>query len=234
GRAVGPLVGTRQRRHAAVRVELEGMARLALVQRVVEVLQLRRMEGPVIHHPLQRTCDAVGHRRGLQVARHDGELPVAGRVLDGGQLHVRGASLSVGRRSRQNTKPWQAGRQALRVRRILAKAAAQKRPQRQEPPMQRRAASGDANDIETLRRILATSRVVAVVGLSADWFRPSFFAAKYLKSHGYRIVPVNPKYPSILGETCYPALDAIPPELARSIDIVDCFRRTEDILPLAE
>lgn len=100
--------------------------------------------------------------------------------------------------------------------------------------MQRRAASGDASDIETLRRILATSRVVAVVGLSADWFRPSFFAAKYLKSHGYRIVPVNPKYPSILGETCYPALDAIPPELARSIDIVDCFRRTEDILPLAE
>ena len=96
------------------------------------------------------------------------------------------------------------------------------------------AARGDANDIETLRRILATSRVIAVVGLSADWYRPSFFAAKYMQSHGYRIVPVNPRYPSILGEACYPALDAIPPEIARTVDIVDCFRRTEDILSIAE
>ncbi len=96
------------------------------------------------------------------------------------------------------------------------------------------AARGDANDIETLRRILARSRVIAVVGLSADWYRPSFFAAKYMQSHGYRIVPVNPRYPSILGETCYPALDAIPPEIARAVDIVDCFRRTADILPIAE
>jgi predicted CoA-binding protein len=96
------------------------------------------------------------------------------------------------------------------------------------------AARGDANDIETLRRILATSRVIAVVGLSADWYRPSFFAAKYMQSHGYRIVPVNPRYPSILGETCYPTLEAIPPGIARTVDIVDCFRRTADILPIAE
>ena len=47
-------------------------------------------------------------------------------------------------------------------------------------------------------------------------------------------MPVNPRYPSILGETCYPALDAIPPEVARTVDIVDCFRRTADILPIAE
>ena len=95
-------------------------------------------------------------------------------------------------------------------------------------------ARGDANDIDTLRRILATSRVIAVVGLSAEWYRPSFFAAKYMQAHGYRIIPVNPKYPSILGETCYPELAAIAPELARTIDIVDCFRRTADILPIAE
>ncbi len=93
---------------------------------------------------------------------------------------------------------------------------------------------GDANDIETLRRILATSRVIAVVGLSADWYRPSFFAAKYMQSRGYRIVPVNPRYPSILGETCYPTLEAIPPGIARTVDIVDCFRRTADIMPIAE
>mgnify|MGYP000966404233 CR=1 FL=1 len=95
-------------------------------------------------------------------------------------------------------------------------------------------ARGDANDIETLRRILATSRVIAVVGLSAEWYRPSFFAAKYMQAHGYRIVPVNPRYPSILGEICYPALHAIPSAIARTVDIVDCFRRTADILPIAE
>jgi predicted CoA-binding protein len=90
------------------------------------------------------------------------------------------------------------------------------------------------SDIETLRRILAGNPVIAVVGLSAEWHRPSFFAAKYMKEHGYRIVPVNPKYPTILGETSYPSLQALPPELAAQVGIVDCFRRTEDILPIAE
>ena len=89
-------------------------------------------------------------------------------------------------------------------------------------------------DIETLRRVLATSRVVAVVGLSAQWHRPSFFAAKYLQEHGYRIIPINPTYPEILGEKCYPSLEALPAELAASVDVVDCFRRTADILPIAE
>lgn len=84
-------------------------------------------------------------------------------------------------------------------------------------------------DIETLRRILATSRVVAVVGLSAEWHRPSHFAAKYLQAHGYRIVPVNPKYAEILGERCYPSLDAIPGK----VDMVDVFRRAEDVPPIA-
>jgi uncharacterized protein len=84
-------------------------------------------------------------------------------------------------------------------------------------------------DIDTLRRILATGRTIAVVGLSADWYRPSFFAAKYLKEHGYRIVPVNPKYPEILGETSYPSLQAVP----FPIDVVDVFRRSEDVPPIA-
>ena len=85
------------------------------------------------------------------------------------------------------------------------------------------------SDIETLRRILATNRTIAVVGLSADWYRPSYFAAKYMQEHGYRIVPVNPKYPEILGERCYASLLDIP----EKVDMVDVFRRTEDVLPIA-
>jgi len=86
------------------------------------------------------------------------------------------------------------------------------------------------SDIETLRRILATSKVVAVVGLSADWYRPSYFAAKYMQEHGYRIIPVNPKYPEILGEKCYATLSDIP----QKVDIVDVFRKTADVLPIAQ
>ncbi len=88
----------------------------------------------------------------------------------------------------------------------------------------------DTNDIPTLRRILKQSRVVAVVGLSANWYRPSYFAAKYLQEHGYRIIPVNPGHQEILGERCYPELAAIP----EAIDVVDCFRRGEEIPALAE
>ena len=85
------------------------------------------------------------------------------------------------------------------------------------------------SDIPTLRRILAETRTIAVVGLSADWFRPSFFAAKYMQEHGYRIIPVNPKYPEILGEKAYRSLADIPDK----VDMVDCFRKTDDILPIA-
>jgi predicted CoA-binding protein len=84
-------------------------------------------------------------------------------------------------------------------------------------------------DIETLRRILATNRVIAVVGLSADWYRPSYFAAKYMQEHGYRIIPVNPKYERILGERCHASLADIPDK----VDIVDVFRRTQDVPPIA-
>ena len=85
-------------------------------------------------------------------------------------------------------------------------------------------------DISTLRRILKTSRTIAVVGLSADGVRPSFFAAKYMLEHGYRIIPVNPRYPEILGQKCYPSLRDIP----ENVDIVDCFRKTGDIGPIAQ
>jgi predicted CoA-binding protein len=85
-------------------------------------------------------------------------------------------------------------------------------------------------DINTLRRILKTTKTIAVVGLSANWWRPSYFAAKYLKEHGYRIIPVNPQYQEVLGEKCYPDLRAIP----EKVDAVDCFRKSEEIPPLAD
>lgn len=86
-----------------------------------------------------------------------------------------------------------------------------------------------ADDISTLRRILRTCRTVAVVGLSAEWHRPSFFVAKYLQGHGYRVVPVNPRYTEILGERSYARLEDIP----FAVDMVDVFRRSEDVLPFA-
>src|SRR5260370_17366588 len=86
------------------------------------------------------------------------------------------------------------------------------------------------DDINTLRRILHDAKTIAVVGLSADWFRPSFFAAKYMQEHGYRVIPVNPKYREILGEKCYRSLRDIP----EKVDIVDVFRKTADVMPIAE
>ena len=85
------------------------------------------------------------------------------------------------------------------------------------------------DDIATLRRILRDNRTIAVVGLSANWYRPSYFAAKYLQEHGYRVIPVNPLYDSVLGEKCYKSLADIPDK----VDIVDCFRRSEEIPALA-
>ena len=86
------------------------------------------------------------------------------------------------------------------------------------------------DDIYTLRRILGAYKVIAVVGLSADWFRPSYFAAKYMMEHGYRVIPVNPRYPQILGQKCYRSLEDVP----EKIEIVDVFRKTADVLPVAQ
>lgn len=90
------------------------------------------------------------------------------------------------------------------------------------------------NDNSTLRDLLRQCKTIAVVGLSAEWHRPSFFAAKYMQSHGYKIIPVNPRYATtgqqILGEKVYASLLDIP----QPVDMVDVFRRTEDVLPLAD
>ena len=86
------------------------------------------------------------------------------------------------------------------------------------------------NDIEDLRRILSEYKRVAVVGLSADWSRPSNFAAKYLLDHGFEVIPVNPKYDEILGQKCYADLEDIP----TPVDIVDLFQRVDRIPPFVD
>ena len=86
------------------------------------------------------------------------------------------------------------------------------------------------DDSEKVRRILRRYRVVAVVGLSAQWHRPSYFAAKYLQEHGYRVIPVNPTYDSILGEKCYKRLSDIP----EKVEVVDCFRKSSEIPAIAD
>jgi uncharacterized protein len=81
-----------------------------------------------------------------------------------------------------------------------------------------------------LRRLLAENKRVAVVGLSANPMRPSFFAAKYLKDHGFTVIPVNPNQKEILGETCYPNLKAVPGR----VDVVDLFQRPAAVMPFVE
>jgi predicted CoA-binding protein len=80
-------------------------------------------------------------------------------------------------------------------------------------------------DIRDLRRIMTDYKRVAIVGLSEDWSRPSNFAAKYLLDHGFEVIPVNPKYPEILGQKCYADLRDIP----TPVDIVDLFQRVERV-----
>jgi predicted CoA-binding protein len=88
------------------------------------------------------------------------------------------------------------------------------------------------NDQVNIPEILQQAKTIAVVGLSANRSRPSYGVAEYMQSQGYRIVPVNPKYSSILNERCYATLLDIPPSL--EIDIVNIFRRSDAVLPIVE
>lgn len=88
---------------------------------------------------------------------------------------------------------------------------------------------------DTIDAVLKNSKTIAIVGLSTRPERPSHMVAEYMQQEGYRIVPVNPAYAgtSILGETCYATLrDAA--HAVGAIDIVDCFRQSASIRPIAE
>ena len=78
--------------------------------------------------------------------------------------------------------------------------------------------------------ILRTCHTIAVVGLSGRRFRPSFGVSEYMQKAGYRIIPVNPQEAEVLGEKCYPDLEAIP----EAVDIVDIFRRSEFVPEIVE
>jgi predicted CoA-binding protein len=80
-----------------------------------------------------------------------------------------------------------------------------------------------------VEEILGKYRVIAVVGLSNQLGKPSHRVAAYLKKHGYRIIPVNPNITDVFGEKSYRNLLEIPEVLQRSIDVVDIFRKTEDV-----
>lgn len=82
-----------------------------------------------------------------------------------------------------------------------------------------------------VRQSLANCKTIAVVGLSPKPHRDSFRVAKYMQDHGFRIVPINPNAPEVLGEKAYASLtDAAQHE---RIDMVNCFRNSEDIPPIA-
>ena len=78
----------------------------------------------------------------------------------------------------------------------------------------------------TIQRVLHNARTVAIVGLSKNQLRASYFVGYYLRRHGYHVIPVNPRESEILGETCYASLTEIPVP----VDIVDVFR-APDALP---
>ena len=85
---------------------------------------------------------------------------------------------------------------------------------------------------EELKETLSNCKTIAVVGISPKEDRPSYIVASYLKSKGYRIIPVRPDGELILGEKVYHSLSEIPKEIG--VDVVDIFRRSEDVPPIVE
>lgn len=75
-------------------------------------------------------------------------------------------------------------------------------------------------DTQTIQRVLHTAKTIAIVGLSSNQLRASYFVGYYLKRHGYSVIPVNPRETEILGLTCYPSLLDVP----EPVDVVDVFR----------
>ena len=85
-----------------------------------------------------------------------------------------------------------------------------------------------------LKEILTRYRTVAVVGLSREPSKDSYRVSAYLKKHGFRIIPVNPFADEVLGEKSYKSLTDIPAEVAKTIEIVDIFRRPDAVPPIVE
>jgi len=91
-----------------------------------------------------------------------------------------------------------------------------------------------ASDSSLVINQILAMHTIAVVGLSKDPSRPSYDVALYLQSHGYRVVPINPTIEEVLGEKAYSSLLGLPDSLKREVEIVDIFRRIEDVPPIVE
>ncbi len=85
-------------------------------------------------------------------------------------------------------------------------------------------------EIQEITNLLTRTKIIAIVGLSPKPDRPSHEVAKFLLARGYDIIPVNPAGVEILSRPCYPNLAAVP----RAVDMVDVFRKSEDVLPIAQ
>ena len=83
---------------------------------------------------------------------------------------------------------------------------------------------------QRIRNILESTETIAMVGLSGNWSRPSYFAAKYLMEKGYTVIPVNPNYKEILGKKSYTSLQ----EIDRPVDVVNLFQRSEKVADFLE
>jgi hypothetical protein len=89
--------------------------------------------------------------------------------------------------------------------------------------------SPENQDPLTIQRVLNTARTIAVVGLSNNELRASYFVGYYLKRHGYRVIPVNPRETEILGEPCFPSLHDVP----EPVDVVNVFRAPDAVPAIA-
>ncbi|MEU8819384.1 CoA-binding protein [Actinoplanes sp. NPDC048796] len=84
-------------------------------------------------------------------------------------------------------------------------------------------------DVKDIQRVLHTSKTIAIVGLSNNSLRASYFVGYYMKRHGYKVIPVNPREPEILGETSYPSLRDVP----EPVDVVNVFRAPSAVPQIA-
>jgi predicted CoA-binding protein len=87
---------------------------------------------------------------------------------------------------------------------------------------------------EKIREILAKYKTIAVIGLSREPDKDSYRVSAYLKKHGFRIIPVNPFADEVLGEKSYKSLLDVPPEIQKTIEIVDVFRPAKDVPPIVD
>ncbi len=92
----------------------------------------------------------------------------------------------------------------------------------------------DNKETNEIKDTLTIYKTVAIVGLSADPSKYSYTVAKFLQSRGWRVIPVNPNATEVLGEKSFPSLLDLPDNLQNEVEVVDIFRRTEDVPPIVD